>query len=453
MVTDLSQKSVAVLGGGVEGASSARWLLEQGAQVTVRDAADSSSLVSAKSLQEAGVQYVTGEEYLHGVEDYDILVRSPGIPFETHEVQTALAAGVTVTSQIKLFFERCPVDIIGITGTKGKGTTATLLRDMLLAAEETVHLGGNIGVPPLDFLSEIKAGDRVILELSSFQLQDMTQSPQMAIVTNLGSDHLDHHVDHDEYASAKENILRYQAAEDVAILNSDDTGSHRFDTVGSGKRAYFGKTATLPPRASLTEQGEVMVEVESPETILPASEIPLPGPHNMQNVMAASLAARLLGVMPADIATAVRAFKPLPYHLEPLGTIDGVTYVNDSYSTSPTATMPALESFEEPVVLIAGGAEKGLEYSELAKMLPVRTKAVIVIPPAGERIAHAVRESGEELEMKVANAPEDVFPLLAELAQPGDTVLLSPAATSFNWFDNYRERGAWFSREVAKLEQ
>jgi UDP-N-acetylmuramoylalanine--D-glutamate ligase len=454
MATEVTNKSVAVLGGGVEGASSARWLLDQGAAVTIHDASDPSTLVSAKALQDAGATFVTGPDYLEGLERYDVIVRSPGIPFETHEVQAALAAGVPVTSQTKLFFERCPVSIIGITGTKGKGTTATLLHDMLKTAGETVHVGGNIGVPPLDFLAEIRPGHRVILELSSFQLQDLTQSPQVAVVTNLGSDHLDHHADQEEYAAAKENILRYQDGDDLAILNADDEGSRRFDSVGQGKRACFGRTAQLPPYASLDSHSqEVIVEVESRETVMRAAEIPIPGPHNLQNVMAASLAARLLGATPRQIAAAVRKFKPLPYHLEPLGTVNGVTYVNDSYSTSPTSTIPALESFEDPVILIAGGSDKGLDYSDLARELRARTKAVIVIPPAGDRIARAVQESDDGPEIRVAAAPEEVFPILAELAHAGDTVLLSPAAASFGWFDNYRERGAWFSREVAKLEQ
>jgi UDP-N-acetylmuramoylalanine--D-glutamate ligase len=455
-MTELAGKTVAVLGGGVEGASSARWLLRHDAQVTVRDAADPSTLVSAKALHRDGAEYVTGDDYLVGLERYDVIVRSPGIPFETHEVQAALAAGVTVTSQTKLFFERCPVSIIGITGTKGKGTTATLLRDMLLAAGETVHLGGNIGLPPLDFLSDIHDGDRVILELSSFQLQDLTASPHLAIVTNLGSDHLDHHADLDEYATAKENILRHQTAEDVAILNADDPGSRRLDRVGKGRRAYFGRQARRAPAATYdVPDGQVEVDVDGQrkQPVVSINDIPIPGPHNLQNVMAASLAARWLGATPEQIERAVIAFKALPYHLEPLGTVNGVTYVNDSYSTSPTATLPALESVKPPVILIAGGSDKGLDYTDLAKQLLTRTKAVIVIPPAGERIARAIQELGDGPQIVVVNAPEEVFQQLSGIVKPGDTVLLSPAAASFGWFDNYRERGAWFSREVAKLSE
>lgn len=455
-VTEVVGKRVAVLGGGIEGAASVRWLLKQGATVTVHDATDRAELIEAERLATAGASFVTGPSYLDGLDGYDLIVRSPGVPFLTPEVQAARDAGVPVTSQTKLFFERCPVPVIGITGTKGKGTTATLLRDMLAAGGERVHLGGNIGTPPLEFLADITDGDQVILELSSFQLQDLDRSPHLALVTNLGEDHLDHHADPDEYATAKANLLTYQSKDDLTILNADDPGSRRFARTGQGQRLWFGRQADRPPCATYdVPDGQIEVDLDGSgrQPIISINDIPIPGPHNLANVMAAALAARRLGISPERIEQAVIGFKPLPYHLEPLGTIRDVSYVNDSYSTSPTATIPALESFEGPVVLIAGGSDKGLDYARLAEEVADRCKAVVLIPPAGERLAAAIQGLSQDIRPNTVMVSDksEVFPAVSKLVAPGDTVLLSPAAASFGWFDGYRDRGAWFSAQVAKL--
>lgn len=454
--TEVAGKRVAVLGGGIEGAASARWLVAQGAEVTIHDAAEAESLPANVELEALGVTFVNGARYLDDLAGYDLIVRSPGVPFLNPAVQAAITADVLVTSQTKLFWERCPVPIVGITGTKGKGTTATLLRDMLQAVGKTVHLGGNIGTPPLEFLDQIGSEDTVILELSSFQLQDLDRSPQLAIITNLGEDHLDHHADPDEYAAAKANILKHQSANDWAILNADDPGSRQYDSTGAGRRAWFGRSTHEAPAVTFDEGHDAVSfvpESGEPKPILTTSDIPVPGPHNLSNVMAAALAASLLGGSAEDIKRAVAAFKPLPYHLEPLGTVDDVTYVNDSYSTGPTSAIPALESFEGPVVLVAGGSDKGLDYSQLAEEICDRCRAVILIPPAGNRIEEAINRQPQDVRPQLVRVSDksEIFPALQDLVRSGDTVLLSPAAASFGWFDGYRDRGAWFSEQVAAL--
>lgn len=452
----LTGQKVAVIGAGTEGLAMAGWLLAQGATVTLRDQRGPAELPQTKKLMEGGTKLIANSQYLEGLTDYDVIFRSPGVPFLTKEIQAALKDGVLVTSQTKLFFERCPAPIVGITGTKGKGTTATMLRDILVAGGQKPYLGGNIGFPPINFLDLLTPDDTVILELSSFQLQDITVSPHLAVVTNLGIDHLNHHADVEEYYKAKENILRYQTPEDTAVLNADDPESKRLGAVGDGQRLFFGHDAT--DQTAFVEKDVVKVRTGSEVSeVLPLSEIPVPGPHNLSNVLAAVAAGSQFGIESALMGQAIRDFKPLPYHLESVGEREGVLYVNDSYSTAPTSSVPAIESFDRPLILILGGYDKGIDFTVLAeRVVDSRTKAVVLIGAVGPRIGTLIEETAQRRKvagpiLEIVSDIESIVPTAARLAKAGDVVLFSPATASLDQFKSYQERGKYFTEQVRSL--
>lgn len=451
---DLAGKRLAVLGAAREGASTARWLLAQGFKVTVcdRNAALASEPLYAE-LTGSSARWVLGDGYLAGLEDYDVLFRSPGLPYVSPEIQAAKAAGVAVSSQTKLFFELCPAPIIGISGTKGKSTVASLLYAMLQQAGRRAYLGGNIGSPPLAFLDDLSAGDVVVLELSSFQLQDLACSPPLAALINLAADHLDHHQDLQEYHEAKTNLIRFQSAGDVAVLNYDDPLVAKLESAGKGKKSWFSRTKkgtdAFWEGETLVLRG-VAVPIERPR---------LPGGHNLSNIAAAALLASELKLDAASIALAVKGFRGLPLHLEEVAQVGGVTYVNDSYASNPTATIAALEAVTAPLVLVCGGQDRGLDLTVLATaILNSSATGVVLLGAAGKRLGtllseQSVSPAGGVLPSTIVVSKDDIVPAARALAQPGDTVLFSPAAPSFDWFSDFEDRGAFFSAEVRKLRE
>ncbi len=449
--TGIRGRQVAVLGLGVEGTSAARWLLRHGAIVTACDRRTRRGLGRVvRELEAIGVtDFRLGPRHADRLTDFDVVIRTQSRPYRDPRIQRAIRRGTTVTSVTKLFFERCPAKVIGVTGTKGKGTTSSLIAKMFKAGGKRVYLGGNIGMSPLDFLDRLRKRDHVVLELSSFQLQDLTQSPPIAVVTNVTADHLDHHASVREYRSAKRPITKYQRRSDLAILNADDPGSRPF-AGDPGGTSWFS-TRRPQPWGACVQDGWVVVRGRR---VLRTTDIVVPGSHNLRNVLAASLVADAFGIGPRAIAQAVRGFRGLPYHFEYLGTKQGVRYFNDSYATNPTAAIPAIESIDTPLVLIVGGAKKGLSYDELARTILAKdVRAVIAIPPEGMRIARAVRaaarRSGKSAPRVVGAVRKgDLVRLARRHAESGDTVLFSPAAASFGWFPNYTERGRYFTEQV-----
>ncbi len=451
---DLAGKRLAVLGAGREGAATARWLLGHGHTVTVcEQKADFASQPVYQELTALGAGWVLGGEYLAGLTDYDVVFRSPGLPYLSPEIQAAKPAGVAVSSQTKLFFGLCPAPIIGISGTKGKGTTAGLVSAMLTAAGRSHQVGGNIGTPPLDFLDGLKPSDLAVLELSSFQLQDLACSPHVAVVTNLTADHLDHHRSIAEYRHAKESLLAHQSTADFAILNAEDAGSRQLEGLGQAKRWHFAAPRHATPGAYIENGNVVLHTGSSPVTVCRVTDILLPGRHNQQNVLAACLAASAVGVPVGAMAEAIRSYRGLPHHLELVATKQGVRYFDDSYATNPTAAIPAIESFSEPVILIAGGHDKGLEYTELARVIARSTvKAVVLIPPVGNNLAEALQQEGDgSVPVTFVQEKAEIVPAALAYAEPGDAVLLSPAAASFGMFGSYVERGEYFSGQAQGL--
>jgi UDP-N-acetylmuramoylalanine--D-glutamate ligase len=456
---ELEGKKVAILGVAREGIATAKWLAGRGLVPTICDRLPREDLGKAyDELSGIGVSdWRLGEDYLDSLTDFDVVFRTPLLPANDDNLEKAREAGVIVSSQTKLFFELCPAPIVGVTGTKGKGTTAGLLHAMLKAGGKDSYLGGNIGTPPLEFLDQLTKDSIVVLELSSFQLEDLERSPQVAIVTNVTADHLDRHESIEEYRAAKRPILAYQDADGLAILNQDDQGAKDMAEFAGGQVAWFSVHRPVSDGA-FAEGGKLQLAYgDDPGDICDANQLLVPGPHNRANVLAAAVAAARLGVDRESMRAAAIEYRGLPYHLEFVGEHDDVKFFNDSYATNQTATIPAIESFDAPLVVIVGGQGKGLEYDELAKAILEREiRAVITMPPEGERIEAALIDAATEAgktvpDIQPVKNKDEIVPLAVKLAKPGDVVLFSPAATSFNWFESYVKRGEFFTQAVKAL--
>lgn len=455
---DWSDKNVAVLGLGVEGLSNLQFLKEKNANVWVLDRRqkediDPSLLTSAEAL---GAQFIFGKDYLKNLTDYHVIVRSPGVKRLLPELVAAEKSGVIITSQIKLFFDLCPAKIIGVTGTKGKGTTSTMIYEMLKAAGRDVYLGGNIGTPPLDFLSKLQSSSWVVLELSSFQLQDLHKSPHIAVMLMITSEHMDHHASLEEYVEAKRNILRFQTADDFAIVNRDYPASNESDILTEGKVFYVSRERETD-NACFSFGDKVRIRKNGNDLeIIKINEIKLPGKHNLENVCAAVMAANLAGVGQKHIVDVLKSFTGLEHRLELIRELDGIKYYDDSFSTTPETAVAAIESFEQPKILILGGSHKGSNFTELGKTIreSKSIKAIIGIGEEWFRIKEEIGIDNKELGIEIIEDKQDMKAIVAaaaKIAKSGDIVLLSPACASYGMFKNYKDRGNQFREQVLSL--
>ncbi len=431
----LSDKRVTVMGlgrfGGGLGVT--RWLVGQGARVTVSDQAEAEEL--AEPLAELAGLDVTLHLGGHDEADFtetDLVVANPAVPFDSPYLQAARAAGVELTTEINLFLARCAAPVVGITGSVGKSTT-TAMTGAILSADRHTHVGGNIGVSLLENLPDIKPDHVVVLELSSFQLTYLPllgQSPHVAVVTNLYPNHLDRHANLAEYADAKKNIFRFQGFDDVLIINRLDA------ELASWAGQAPGRTDTF----SVTDE---------------PFDLNVPGWHNQANAQAAWSVARQFGVSRAVAAEALLTFTPLPHRLQLVAEIDGVRYFNDSKCTTPEGAIVALEAFaSRSVVIIVGGYDKKVDFGGLCAALSGRAKAVIATGQTGETIARGVESARSDIRTPtVIRAFEFAAAVAAAraAASPGDVVLLSPACASFDQFRNYEQRGETFMRFVGAI--
>ncbi len=474
--TNFSGKKIAVLGAAVEGVSSALYLAKHGAVVTLLDQNEKiekeilNQVESQRNPVANGVRddmhqrmitCIGGKDYLEGLEKYDIVVRSPGIKQNLPQLIAAEEKGVKITSQTILFFENSPAPIIGVTGTKGKGTTSSLIYEMLKEQSLDVYLGGNIGVPPFTFLDNLTPSSWVVLELSSFQLEDMQQSPHIAVMLMVTSDHLgadttgtqNYHADINEYVEAKRNIVRWQTPTDYAVLNRDYPAAHESDIYTDGKVFQVSREREAAGEGCFVRNGMIVVRRDGKEQeIMSADEILLPGKHNWENVCAAVMAASLAGVSKTAMVSVLRTFKGLEHRLELVKEVRGVKYYDDSFSTTPETAMAAIDSFDGPEILILGGSSKGSDFTALGTMVSLRPniRAVIGIGKEWERIKEHI--TNKELNMvEGLQSMAEVVKTASQLAQPGDIVLLSPACASFGMFKNYKERGEQFKQAVRQL--
>jgi UDP-N-acetylmuramoylalanine--D-glutamate ligase len=424
-------KKIAVLGIGVEGESTVKFLKKQGAKVIQLDKNKDKS-------------------YLEGLNQYDLVVRTPGIKV------LELAKKVDpqkITSQTRLFFDLCPCPIIGVTGTKGKGTTSSLIYEMLKKQGKDACLGGNIGKPPLDFLDKLSPRSIVVLELSSFQLQDLTKSPHIAVMLMITSEHLDYHTDTKEYIDAKRNILRFQNSEDFAIINRDYPATLESDIYSAGKVFYVSRERSGYDGCYI-EGGAIWIQKNGKkEKIILTSQVKIPGGHNLENASAACMAADLAGVSRENMASVLKTFKGLEHRLELVRTIEGVSYYDDSFSTTPETAIAAIEAFKQPEILILGGSSKNSDFTELGRVISIHKniKAIIGIGVEWPKIREKIDKKTKILLIEGAKDMKTIVQAASKIAKKGDVVLLTPACASFDMFKNYKDRGEQFKMEVAKL--
>ena len=442
----LRGKRIAVVGLGVSNQPLVRVLLAHGLDLTGCDRRSEPD-EALQALADLGCKLKLGEDYLDGVEA-DVIFRTPGL----HPDQLAhlLENGAVLTSEMEAFLALCPCPVIAVTGSDGKTTTTTLISEMLKAEGRRVWVGGNIGTPLFDRVDEIRPSDMAVLELSSFQLLTMQQSPQRAVITNLAPNHLDIHRDMDEYIRAKENIFRYQKPGDLLVLNADNAL-----TVDAAQRAvgdirWFSRQQ--PQQSGVWFDGEAILR--HGQVLVRREELLLRGMHNVENFMAAICAVEGL-VRDETIRSVASTFGGVEHRIELVRIKDGVSYYNDSIASSPSRTMAGLRSFDQKVILIAGGADKHIPYDVLGPDLVAHVKAMVLTGPTSDAIEAAAKHAPGYAPGAPAIYRQEDFRAAVEqaaaLAAEGDIVLLSPASTSFDRFRNFAERGNVFKQIVKKL--
>lgn len=439
----LKGKSVAVLGLGVSNRPLVRLLLEYGAEVsggdrTPREKLDDEIL----ELEKLGCKLFLGDNFYEGM-SAQVVFRTPGMHPDSEAVRHLREGGATITSEMAAFFRVCPCKIIAVTGSDGKTTTTTLIAEMLKAAGKKVWLGGNIGTPLLPVTRKMKQDDFAVVELSSFQLMDMNQSPSRAVVTNLAPNHLDVHKDMDEYVNAKKNIFRYQNANDLLVLNADNALT--VELHGNGVTHDFSrqKNAYVHLENGIIYRGG--------EPVLKREDILLPGDHNVENYMAAIAAVEGL-VGDEDIRQVARNFGGVEHRIELVRIKDGVRFYNDSIASSPSRTIAGLRSFPEKVRLIAGGYDKHIPYDVLGPEICAHVKKLYLCGATAAKIRQAVEQCpGEKPEILDCGDFDAAVLTAAREAVEGDVVLMSPASASFDRFKNFMVRGDHFKKLVKEL--
>jgi len=451
---DFKGKRVLVVGLGKSGISAALYLRKLGARVTVSDARPSESLArEIPALLEAGVMVESGG---HGVLTFrrqDLVVLSPGVPLSTPEVQQSIRYGVPVVGEVELASLALKGKIIAITGSNGKTTTTSLVGHILKRAGLATQVGGNIGLPVVEMVEVSTDTTWNVLEISSFQLETIESfRPHIAAVLNITPDHLDRHGSFENYAVAKALITENQTAEDFLVLNAEDKPAQMVAAKTKAKIYWFSGLRRIKQGAFVHGDGIYFLGKEhgKPEAVMSVAEIPLRGAHNIENVLAAIVMAKLAGVSTADVHQAITSFVAVDHRLQFVAQKRGVDYYNDSKATNVDATIKALESFPAGVRLILGGKDKGSDYTQLLPLLKVRTVAIYTIGAAAGIIA---KQIGDEVDLTPAGTLENALSMAASAAKPGETVLLAPACASFDQFTSYEHRGHVFKDLVRALSE
>src|SRR5258706_1530985 len=468
-IEELKEKKIAILGLGVEGRALARYFLRHKIHFTIIDEKSRDNLFSLGQEWKDDIETFERRKIISLFEQsldatdlsqFDVLFRSPGISLSRKSIQDGVQKGVTVSSQIKLFFDHCPGKIVGVTGTKGKGTTSSLIYEMLKTAGIDAYLGGNIGLAPISFLDVLTSKSVVVLELSSFQLEDLRKSPHVAVMLMVTSEHLDDfhkqnfHKNIQEYHEAKRNILRFQTVDNMAIINTDYEASRLSSYSTQSKVAFVSRYNPVDTGCFVRDSKIIFRDKGYEIEIIDISEILLPGGHNLENVCSAVMAAKKLGVGDVQIQTVLRTFKGLEHRLELVREVNGVRYYDDSFSTTPETAIAAIQAFPNPEILILGGSSKGSDFTELGKVISEipNIKAIIGIGIEWQKIKATLRI--QDLRFKIYEGVRNMKDIVAacpELSAPREVVLLSPACASFDMFKNYKDRGDQFKKQVNLL--
>jgi UDP-N-acetylmuramoylalanine--D-glutamate ligase len=453
VMIDVKGKKVLVVGLGKSGLAAALFLRRRGAQVTVSDIRSAEALArDIPALLEEGIMVEAGGHGLLTFRRQDLIVVSPGVPMDTPELVQVQNFGLSVIGELELAAHFLRGKILAITGSNGKTTTTALAGEILKFAGLPTQVGGNIGVPVVDLIEGSSDQSWSVLEVSSFQLESTQQfRPKIAVILNITPDHLDRHGSLNNYALAKEKIFAAQTGEDYLILNADNSLTSAAASRAQSQVFWFSLEHPVK-RGAWVESGHVVYRADKegkPESILPLREIPLKGDHNVENVLAAVCAARLAGVAARQIREAVKNFRAVEHRLEFVATVNGVDYYNDSKATNVDATAKAISAFSQGIHLILGGKDKNSNYAELSPLLHERVRAIYTIGSAAQKIESQLRgvvsiHSAETLEKAILAA--------SAAAHQGEIVLLAPACSSFDQFENYEQRGRVFKQLVHQLK-
>jgi UDP-N-acetylmuramoylalanine--D-glutamate ligase len=458
MMQNWNGKRVLILGAARQGLALARWLSLHGAHVTLNDTRSADELRAAReSLAEYQVDWVFGGHPLELLDSTDVLCLSGGVPLTLPIVAEAVKRGIPLSNDSQIFMEVAPCKTVGITGSAGKTTTTTLVGQMSKNIYgDKAYVGGNIGDPLINYVDDMKADDIAILEISSFQLDQMTLSPNVAAILNITPNHLDRHSTMEAYTSAKARILEFQSEDDIAVLSRDDQGAWELRNKVQGKLYTFSSNV-LTDDLNGTYLQDGWLNLRDGNMLLPLmhrNSISLRGDHNVLNVLAAFAIGHAAGFVPDAMIQAVKDFRGVPHRLEFVRELRGVHWYNDSIATAPERSMAAIRAFDEPIVLLLGGRDKDLPWEDLIRLVNDCVDHVVVFGEAAEKIQKTVNSLGlREKRFTVTRADRlhEAVVKAAEVAEPGDVVLLSPGGTSFDEFKDFAERGESFRTWVQEL--
>lgn len=459
-----SDRRVTIIGMAREGMALARFFSQVGAHVTVSDLRGVGDLADEVGALAGLPVTCVLRGHPPDLLDTDVMYLSPGVPRDASIVQQARARNVPLSSLTELFFELCPAPIIGVTGSAGKTTTTTLIGEMIKAERRRKSwVGGNIGEPLIEYIEDMRPDHWVVLELSSFQLEPLRQSPHVAVITNLRPNHLERHKTFEAYKSAKLNILRFQSADDLAVLNWDDPEVRDLADDTEARVLWYSRREPVPRGAYFDDGWLVVRDGESEVRICRTRDVALPGGHNQENLLAAACVTRAIGVKGAPIGQVATTFTGVEHRLEWVRTCSGVEWFNDSIATSPDRTVAALRAFDDArgrIVLLAGGRDKHLPIQGMINEILDRVKYLVLFgemaPMLEAAVEAAIAETngdGRSLPVRRCHTLEEAVAVADSVATAGDLVLLSPAGTSFDAFEDFEERGRRFKELVADLSE
>ena len=449
---ELQGKKVLVVGAGKSGLAVARFLLGKQAEVALTDARSVEIKGELAELAAKGAALRLGEYPAVRPDRFDFLVVSPGVPLTEAPIRAGYQKGIPVLGELELAWRFTTSPVVAVTGTNGKTTTTTLIGQILRNAGNRTLVAGNIGLPLVSEVENYGPEDYIVAEVSSFQLETTWLfRPKVGLILNVTPDHLDRHGSMDNYARAKARIFKNQGPEDCVILNYDDDATRRLAEDVPGRVLFFSRRQELETGAWVSGDAIVYNLGKGVEAVCPVASLGIPGAHNLENALAAVAAAAVLGVRTDVVADTLSGFRGVAHRLEFVAEIDSVRYINDSKGTNPDASIKALESFAAPVVLIAGGKNKGGDFAPFAIRVKEKARVMVTLGESGGDIAAAAREQGFNAILPAGGFEEAVL-LAHRAARPGEIVLLSPACASWDMFNSYEERGDLFKKIVRSLE-
>lgn len=449
-VTTYNQQRVLVLGLAKSGFNAAKLLKRLGALVTVSDVTPLAKNTEAQELQRAGFKVITGEQTPDLLDaGYDLMVKNPGIPYDVPIVKRALALHLPIITEMELASEVAESELVAVTGSNGKTTTTTMIQKMLDHDRSAGHAvyAGNIGIPASQVAQQVTATDTLVLEVSSFMLVGTTTfHPHIAVLTNIFSNHLDYHKTRANYVAAKMKITANQTADDYFVVNFDNPEWRELSTHSKAQVVPFSRQ-NVTQDGAYEDQGMLYFKGEA---IMPAEEVKVPGDHNIENALAAIAVAKIKGVSTASIVSVLRAFGGVRHRTQFVLEADGRQYYNDSKATDMEATEMALKGFKAPVVLLAGGLDRGYTFEKMIPAFKAHVKAIILFGQTAQLLAQTAKQAGIKT-IKMTENAETGVPLAYELSNPGDIILLSPANASWDQYPNFEVRGDKFIQAVEKL--